>query len=161
MTLRTLVDSKMLSRRTAQDRLIDLLELHGLSPSEEGQQILVESILYGEDDVRKALAKQAAKEFSAELAEILESIQNPPQEMPPGSPLSGGMPGMPGNSAPPALSGPPGAPAGMGQGPMMGMPPGVVPPQSIPEAVAARSPVRAARMMSPPPGPGRPPGEGV
>lgn len=135
LALGTLVDRKILSRRTSIERVQQILDLAGQSPSDEMRQILVEELLIGQDATRQAMAQRVLQEYDAELAAMaMEAQQPPPQAMPPGpGPGPGAMP-MP------------------GQGPMMGMPPNAVPPQAVPEAVGAQN-LQAMLNMQGPQGP--------
>lgn len=155
MALGTLIDRKMLSRRTGIERVQQILDLAGQSPSDEMRQILIEELLLGQDATRQAMSLRVLQEYDAEMAALAAQAQQP-QQPPPGQ---GPMPGMP-PGMPPGMQ--PAGPGVPGQGPMMGMPPETLPPQAVPEAVGARNLGRMMNMMGPqgpiPQGPVRPGG---
>jgi hypothetical protein len=136
IALAQLVDKKMLSRRTGIERIQQVLDLAGQSPSDEMQQILIEDILLEQDATRQAMAERALQEYDAALAEEVIRQRQAAQ-------------------APPPQAGP-GAPGG----PMGGVPPETAPPQGVPAAVGARNPRGMMAMQQGPPGPfpGRPRG---
>lgn len=143
IALGQLVDKKMLSRRTGIERIQQVLDLAGQSPSDEMQQILIEDLILGQDATRQAMAERALQSYDEALAaEVLR--QNVAATPPPGggpAPMAGGPPPAPG-------------------GPMGGMPPETAPPQGIPAAVGAANPQGMVNMEQSPVGPfpGRPPG---
>jgi len=137
MGLANLVGQKLISRETFLDQLQRIKQLSSQSPQDEMKKILRDMLLF-EGPTTERLAQVVLADYSEELAAALAPAPSPtPQPSPTG--------------------------AG-GGGPMMGMPPGVVPPQAMPEAVGAGGPEQLAAMMAmmgnAPPGAGRPPGQG-
>lgn len=100
-----LVKSKIESRYTAINKLQELTGELGRTPTEEINQILVESVLMDEDEPRKVLARRALQDFDAALAAQIQAAEQPSPQM--------ALPGM------------------GGQGPMQGIPPEVVPPEAL------------------------------
>jgi hypothetical protein len=139
LMLRSLIDSKLLSRRTGVERLQNVLDLSGKSPDDEMKQVLIESILFGDDATRRAMAQRALEEFDLELAAAAGAA-------------AGQIPGPAGVPGPTGAVPPPGP---LAQGPMMGLPPQVLPPQAIPEAVGVPNVEAMQRMYQ-----GGPPGAG-
>lgn len=140
MTLSGLVDKKLLSRRTAINEIQQIKRLSGQSAQDEMQMMLIESILFDDDETRRTLAEAALREYDAALAD--QVAQRAEQARTARAEMAKAMEGL----------------GGGGQGPMQGMPPGVVPPQSVPPAVGQRNPAAMMRMQGE--GPPRPPGPG-
>lgn len=132
LMLSKLVQDKLLSRRSAIERLQMVLSLSGQSPDDELKRILIESILFDDEGTREAMAERALADYDQALAMAAQQAKAMEQ---------GAM-------------GPPGGPPGAGQGPMQGIPPEVVPPQAVPPAIGAVSPERMNRMSGPPAIPG-------
>lgn len=141
MTLSTLVDKKLISRRTAIDQIQQIKRLPGQSPEDEMKMMLIESILFDDDETRRKLAEAMLREYDEALAD--EVVQQAEKARSARAEMATAMEGLGG---------------GAGQGPMMGMPPGVVPPQSMPPAVGRQNLGGMMRMQGE--GPPRPPGPG-
>lgn len=150
MALSAFVDKKQISRETFLDRLQQTKGMSSQSPQDEMKRILRDVMLF-ESPAMQRVAQLVLSEYSQELA---EALQGQPQGLP--------QPGQPQPVPPPG-------PGGPGAGPMMGMPPQVVPPQAMPEAVGMGGAEDLARMMAmqgeappmpPPPGMPGPGGAG-
>lgn len=134
----------LLSRGTFIDKYQQLKGLDNQSVTDMQAQILRDMILFT-GETAKVLSEAALKDYSVGLAAALENarMREQQQQMPPGGPPGmppGGPPGMP----PGQVRGAPGP----GNGPMMGMPPSVVPPNAMTQMVGQGGPEQLAAMMA-------------
>lgn len=112
-TIMLLAKEMLLSRRTAVEQVQQIFGMRGRTPTDEMQQVLVESLLYGNEQVQQALSMEALAKYDPRLAQMMMEQMQPPKQQP-------GPPGQgPGGA---------GAREPMG-GPMMGVPPEGVPPE--------------------------------
>jgi hypothetical protein len=117
MSLAALVRDRLLSRRTAMDQIQEIRRMAGVSPEDEQRQILTETIL-AMPEIQQGLAIQALREYDPALADELLGAA--------GAEAEPGTEGLEAGGAP----GP--------EGPMMGLPPSVLPPGAVPEAVGGQ-----------------------
>jgi len=121
MGLANLVGQKLISRETFLDQLQRIKHLSSQSPQDEMKKILRDLLLF-EGPTAEKLAQVVLADYSEELAQALAPAPEPPPQPSPGGRGGGG--------------------------PMQGMPPGVVAPQAMPEAVGAGGPEQMAAMMA-------------
>jgi hypothetical protein len=149
MSMAQLVGQKLLSRETFLDNYQQVKHLASQSPQDELKRIVRDMMLF-EGPMAQKLAELVLADYDESLAAVL---QPSPPPSGPGGPTGPGGPGGPGG---PSMPNPP----GMGQGPMMGMPPGVVPPGAMPEAMGATGPEGLMAMLAMKGRPQGPGGEG-
>jgi hypothetical protein len=133
LMLSQLTREKLMSLFTARDKLLEMLDMAGVSPEDEEKRLLIEDALFHNEEVRTIMGREAVATYSQAMARLIGMAEPPPP--------------------------PPGPPGGLGQGPMQGMPPGVLPPQGVPAAVGGPNPQGMLNMQGQgltPPG-GRPP----